>query len=944
MYVKKSIAFLFCFILFKNLCAQNIAAKNILFNQFIDSNNHTVLPNKYFLITGAKQSIYTFQQQQQLHIARQLSDSIFIISVTDTSILKKILKFANANNNWKLSDNLFNRNANEVIKYPFALLTTTNNDIAFLKWAAAKNIYCTNTSAKNTFIVNAKNKNEFNKIINCQLVYSISQYHTLPLEELQINDLDVSVNKINVLHSKMPFANGNGLTISIKENKPDTTDIDIAGRYFYNTLAATNTNSHATIMATMAAGAGNSYYLGKGVAWGASITSSNFTNLLPDANLNYLQNNISVQNHSYGVGVENFYGADAAAFDSAALTNDKLLFVFSAGNSGTITPATGNYTGIANVANLTGSFKMAKNIITVGSVDSFINIAAASSKGPAYDGRIKPEMVAYGEDGSSGAAALVSGTAIILQHIFKTIHNDSLPSSYLTKAILLNSCDDVGAAGIDFASGFGNLNAYKAAENMATQKYFTGAVANNAMQTFSINIPANISKAKIMLVWNDLPASTNAFTSIKNDLDITVQSSSTLQTWQPWVLNSSPNKDSLAALPVRKRDSLNTIEQITIDNPASGNYKIFVAGFLVSSNNQLFAIAYQFDTANIFNWVFPTKEDNIFSATSNLIRWNASFTNAVSNIEYSIDKGNTWKLVVANQPLVPNYFRWIAPDTNASAILRITIGSQIFTSDTFTISTKPNLKVGFNCTDSVLLFWNKLKGITNYQLYGLGNIFLKPLNIIADTQFVFTKTALPFSNFAVASLLNSMPGVKSYTTNYASQGVDCYIANLLATLTTTNTIQLQLSIGTTYQIKKISFEKLIGNVFSGIYQTNTINGLGYSFTDVRLLQGINNYRAVIYLLNGQIIYSDVVSVIYFAGNNFLVYPNPVLQNNILNIQVANLNNQIITITDFLGRKVLQKTLNSTVYSLHAVFAKGVYMLTITDAQTHTQSFSKILVQ
>jgi hypothetical protein len=36
-------------------------------------------------------------------------------------------------------------------------------------------------------------------------------------------------------------------------------------------------------------------------------------------------------------------------------------------------------------------------------------------KGPAFDGRIKPEMVAFGIDGSSGAAALVSGVAILLQ-------------------------------------------------------------------------------------------------------------------------------------------------------------------------------------------------------------------------------------------------------------------------------------------------------------------------------------------------------------------------------------------------------------------------------------------------------------------------------------------------------------------------------------------------
>ena len=38
---------------------------------------------------------------------------------------------------------------------------------------------------------------------------------------------------------------------------------------------------------------------------------------------------------------------------------------------------------------------MAKNIITVGHIDSLGNVLSLSSRGPAYDGRIKPELVAF---------------------------------------------------------------------------------------------------------------------------------------------------------------------------------------------------------------------------------------------------------------------------------------------------------------------------------------------------------------------------------------------------------------------------------------------------------------------------------------------------------------------------------------------------------------------
>ena len=128
--------------------------------------------------------------------------------------------------------------------------------------------------------------------------------------------------------------------------------------------------------------------------------------------------------------------------------NPALVHVFSSGNSGSTASVAGLYGGIAGFANLTGSFKMAKNIITVGATDSFNIVAALSSKGPAFDGRVKPEMVAFGEDGTSGAAALVSGTAALIQHAYKSTYKN-LPTAALVKAILLNSADDIGEKYVD---------------------------------------------------------------------------------------------------------------------------------------------------------------------------------------------------------------------------------------------------------------------------------------------------------------------------------------------------------------------------------------------------------------------------------------------------------------------------------------------------------------
>src|SRR5436190_2103289 len=484
-------------------------------------------------------------------------------------------------------------------------------------------------------------------------------------EEIQVSNLDLSVNKINLAHRNFPSINGDGIIVSVKENKPDTTDIDFKGRFLSTSLSATTVSSHASIMATMIAGGANSWHLGKGAAWGSTISSSSFAVLLPDANSAYQQYNISVQNHSYGVGIENYYGADAAAYDESTISNGSLLHVFSSGNSGTSASGTGLYSGLNGFANLTGSFKMAKNILTVGATDSFSTVAALSSKGPAYDGRVKPELVAFGEDGSSGAAALVSGTSLLLQHLYK--------------------------------------------------------------QLFGV-LPPN---------------------SLINDLDLELKEVSSGQTWQPWGLNSFPHVDSLLQLAKRKRDSLNNIEQITIDNPAAGNYQLKVTAFKVITASQNFHIAWELDSANKFEWQFPTANDFIFPSKNNTIRWQSSFANTSGTLEYSTG-GNICQPLEISVDLNTGDYTWSVPAVTSIGLLRMSIGTNVFVSDTFTIANRTITGVGFNCPDSFLFYWNKLPGITNYTVYKLGSKYLEPITVTSDSFMLLAKTTNPSLHYAVA--------------------------------------------------------------------------------------------------------------------------------------------------------------------------------------------------
>ena len=59
-----------------------------------------------------------------------------------------------------------------------------------------------------------------------------------PKEELAVSNLDLSADKVNMIFSRFPNYNGNGIVVSVKENEPDTADIDFHGRYLATDISS----------------------------------------------------------------------------------------------------------------------------------------------------------------------------------------------------------------------------------------------------------------------------------------------------------------------------------------------------------------------------------------------------------------------------------------------------------------------------------------------------------------------------------------------------------------------------------------------------------------------------------------------------------------------------------------------------------------------------------
>jgi hypothetical protein len=743
-----------------------------------------------------------------------------------------------------------------------------------------------------------------------------------PHEELVINDIDLGVNSIAAIENTFTDINGTGINVGIKENRYDD-DLDLLSRSFKSFQTADVTSSHATIMATLIGGNGNSFIKGLGAAPKVKFTSSTFARLLPDSTAIFKAFNISVQNHSYGTGIENYYGIEAAAYDKQVFENDSIVHVFSSGNIGTAAPEFGLYSGLKGTANLSGTFKQAKNVLVVGGTDRINHPQDLSSAGPSYDGRVKPELVADGEDGTSGAAALVSGTVALLQQAYKKQYSH-LPSAALIKSVLINSADDIGQIGVDFKTGYGKLNALEALRTINENRFVKGSVAAKQQVDFTINVPVGCKQLKITVAWNDLPAAINAPSALVNDLDLSV----TIPTGEsvlPLTLVSYPSLDLLTKAGRMQKDTLNNTEQIILQAPIAGNYFVHVSGNKSVQNQQAFYVAYQTVIADKFEWTYPSGQDQLFAGNDNYLRWQNSFAIAAGKISVSYDHGSTWQ-TVSDVNLKNNYYVWTAPDVFTTAMLKMDINGRTEISKEFSLSKPINLNVGYNCTNGTLLHWKPQLKSKGYTIYTIKDNILQKLASTTDTSIIIPIQQQSSSYFAVCATGNGFESIKSYTINVGNQGVGCYVKTLLANIAA-STIMLDLQLGSTYNLKTITWEKMTGpDQYTALNSIPASSGLSYHFTDGNPKKGTQYYRVKLITNDDRELYSDIASATFLQGRQFVIYPNPVSIQ--LNVLSGDIQNYELKLYDVSGKLSMVKSINNLQNIIPISLNPGVYVVAI----------------
>ncbi len=823
-----------------------------------------------------------------------------------------------ANSLWKASDNLAllaQRHPNS--SKTLAVDITLNNNTALNELKKYAEVTVANGN-RVTALVRINKLNELLQQPNIIFADKTRKAHT----ELAISDIDLGANSINAIRSSYPLIDGKGINVSVKEDKYDN-DLDLLGRTFESFPASATTSGHATTMATLIGGNGNSFVKGLGAAPKVRFTSADFVNLFPDSAAVFKTYDIGLQNHSYGTGIENYYGAESVAYDAQVWINDSIVHVFSSGNIGLTAPATGVYNGLPGVANLSGDFKQAKNVLVIGGTGRNNLPEDLSSGGPAYDGRIKPELVADGEDGTSGAAALASGTVALLQQVYKLKYG-SLPPAALIKAILINSADDIGNTYVDFKTGYGILNGLEAMRTMQYNRFNSGAVGNGGQSDFLIDVPVGTKELKVSIAWTDPPAVLNAPNALVNDLDLSVSGSGG-ETILPWTLSSYPSIDSLKKPAQRHADTLNNTEQVAIANPAAGKYNIHVKGRKISSGPQKFYIAYQAIPANRFEWIYPVAASQLFAADDNYLRWQSSFDTTTGRLSISYDHGVTWT-AINSVTLKNKYYNWQAPDVFSTAILKMDIGNKSFLSAEFNISAPMALSVGYNCKQGTLLHWSPRQGSTGYVVYTIKDDVLQKLSTTTDTSVIVPAGQQTSRYFAVSATGNGFEGLKSYTIDVTTQGVGCYVKTLLANVIS-NKVVLDLYLGSTVNLKSITWEKMTSpDSFTPIGASPVItNQLSYQFTDAAPKQ-VQYYRAKLITADNDVIFTDTVKAVVLQNKQFAVYPNPVDKQ--FTVLSGDINNYDFKLYDASGKLSITQTLNNLQNTVPVNLNPGVYVYII----------------
>lgn len=546
------------------------------------------------------------------------------------------------------------------------------------------------------------------------------------------------------------YYDGTGVSVMLQDDGKIGPHIDFEGRLIEQFISFFG-GEHGDHCAGIIGAAGNLDPTLRGNAYGADLYTYSAAPEYPGFSSipsHYFTKNIRVTSTSYSNGCNAGYTTLARSLDMQIINYPALMHVFSAGNDGT---SNCGYGAGAGWGNITGGHKVGKNVMTVANLDYMDNLSGSSSRGPAHDGRIKPDISAKGtsvystlpdntygsKTGTSMSCPGVAGVMAQLYHAYREMNDGMDPKGGLLKGVALNTAEDLGNFGPDFKFGWGRINALRAVQVLEDGRYDSATIENGQTLTHEFEVPANTGQMKVMVYWTDHEGSINTNWALVNNIDITVTDPSSTA-WLPWVLNHYPHADSLDMPAKRGYDDRNNMEQVTIENPVAGTYTLTVDGTSIPEGPQQYFVIYEFIPVEVA-LTYPFGGEKLTPGHEEVIRWDAYSDEGDFTLEYSLDNGESWNLISETINGDLRYYSWDVPTGMTSeAKIRISRdGNSSENDEPFMLMPVPtDLAVEWACDDAVLLSWLEVYGAESYTVYQLGEKYMEPVATTDMTSLI----------------------------------------------------------------------------------------------------------------------------------------------------------------------------------------------------------------
>ena len=591
-------------------------------------------------------------------------------------------------------------------------------------------------------------------------------------------------NAINTqLHNGRKY-DGSEVSVCVNDDGFVGPHIDFKGRTEQSTVANDLNGDHGDMVAGILGGAGNLNPQYEGMAKGTKIHVRQYSSSLPNTVQLNNDSNVMIFSSSYGNSCNAGYTSLCYQIDREIILNPSIIQVFSCGNSGNSNCGYGAGSGWGNI---TGGHKQAKNVLATANVNYNGTLVSSSSRGPASDGRIKPDIAAHGNgqistdpnniynagSGTSAAAPGISGVLAQLYQAYRELNFGLDPESGLLKACLLNTAQDYGNIGPDFSYGWGIVNALKAVKVLEEKRYQDSLIDHGDIHNINFTIPEGTKEARIMLYWMDPERSPSASISLLNDLDLKISNNN--DDFYPWILNPTPNASLLSQPATTGEDHLNNMEQVTIFDPIEGNYTAQISGFNIPVGPQKYYIVYEFISDEI-TVTYPLGGEGLIPYRAEFIQWDAYGSHGNFDVEYSIDSGVSWTTIGNQVNGSLRLKQWPIPNSVSGEVLvrvsRDSISGQ--SSDIFSIIDFPkNINIDHVCECELTISWNPVPYAKEYEISVLGEKYMDSIGTTTETNY-----HIPIDNinqeawFSVRAITESgTKGIRALAEYYDGSGI-----------------------------------------------------------------------------------------------------------------------------------------------------------------------------